>query len=491
MADMARSSLTRFERWGVYLTLAVVVIFGGLVEFRSAFLSRRMGDLGCYLRGAWAVRAGTNLYEIEDDNRWHYNYPPFFAIMVTPLADPPRGVTGDFVVPYRWTVALWYLANIACLVWAAHGLATALEEHASDANVREQPRYCRRWWALRLWPVAVCIAPIGHTLMRSQVNILVLALLCSMTTAFLRGQRFRAGIWLATATAIKVIPIYLLVYPLLRRDRCCLLGFAAGSLVTLVAIPVLALGPDATVSNYRVFAQTLLGPALKLGNDESRNQELLGTKSTDNQSLQNTLFNLRYPSSLHRPTKLEPWALWTQRVLGTLMTVVTLAAGYRAGFRPGWPLVLFVGAMMYLMTILGPVCHLHYFVNMLPLVMALLAARWEFRDRLWLGRSKIGLFAVFCVANCLPNLPWLEDIRAMGLPLIAGLGLWGLAVWRLWLAAELHTATVPVDENRTYVNATRWGGPCDDATPSSYRVGPGAAVATIASGGSAGTAASH
>lgn len=432
MEDAARAPLTKLERWGVILGLSLLVAFGALVEFRSAFLSRRMGDLGCYLRGAWAVRAGTNLYEITDNNDWHYNYPPFFAIMVAPLADPPPGQTGSWLVPFHITVALWYLGNLFCLGWTVHALASALEQFAGDPRVRDQPRFCRRWWALRLWPIAICLAPIAHTLMRSQVNLLIVALLCAMIACLLRQQRFRAGLWLAAATAIKVIPVFLIVYPLARRDWRCLGGVCAGLLATLVVIPVLALGPEATVTNYRHFARTLLGPALKLHDDTSRHKELLGAQTTDNQSLQNALFNVRYPNSWTRPPVLEPWAEWGSRLLGLAMTALTLAAGYRAGFRPGWPLVLFLAALMYLMTILGPVCHLHYFTNLLPLVMALLAAHWENRSRLWLGWGLFGFVGIFLLANFLPHIPGLEDIRDLGLPLFAGLGLWLLAVCKLW-----------------------------------------------------------
>ena len=48
--------LSRGERWGLVLFFTAVVGFGALVEFRTAFLSRKMGDLDCYLRPAWAVR---------------------------------------------------------------------------------------------------------------------------------------------------------------------------------------------------------------------------------------------------------------------------------------------------------------------------------------------------------------------------------------------------------------------------------------------------
>ena len=70
--------------------MAFLLAFGVLVEIRSAYMRRRMTDLNCYLRAAWAVRqGGADLYHVFDDNGWHYNYPPLFAILLTPLADPP------------------------------------------------------------------------------------------------------------------------------------------------------------------------------------------------------------------------------------------------------------------------------------------------------------------------------------------------------------------------------------------------------------------
>src|SRR5258708_38371223 len=81
--------LKTWEKICVGLLLASAVLFGVFVEYRSAFLSRRMGDVDCYLRAAWAVRSGVDLYGLTEDNGWHYNYPPLYAILLTPLADPP------------------------------------------------------------------------------------------------------------------------------------------------------------------------------------------------------------------------------------------------------------------------------------------------------------------------------------------------------------------------------------------------------------------
>jgi hypothetical protein len=199
----------RWERWALALLFLATVVFGVLVENKSAFLSRRMGDLGCYLRAAWAVRAGGDMYGVTEDNGWHYNYPPLYAILLTPLADPPANVDHTGFVPYAVSVAIIYGFNLLCLVAAVHILASAMEKVSADPLVRSVPRGCRRWWALRVLPILVCLPPIGHTLMRGQTNLLLLALVCGLIAGLMRGRSLAAGMCLAGAICLKIYPGFL------------------------------------------------------------------------------------------------------------------------------------------------------------------------------------------------------------------------------------------------------------------------------------------
>ena len=140
---------TRWERLGLILFILVLVGFGWLVVFRSALADRRMGDVGCYLRAAWAVRTGHDLYDITCDNHWHYNYPPLLAILMAPLADPPRGQPTDGMLPPAVSVGIWYVFNLLCLALAVHWLASALEQSSADPAIRQRPLGCRVWWAVR------------------------------------------------------------------------------------------------------------------------------------------------------------------------------------------------------------------------------------------------------------------------------------------------------------------------------------------------------
>jgi len=125
----AQDALRPWERRALYFWLAMVVLWGVLVEVRSlgVFEGRRMGDFGCYVRGAWAVYAGEDLYDVTCDNDWHYNYPPLLAILMVPFADAPRGAAVPGLIPYSVSVAFWSIFSLACLVLCVHALASALE----------------------------------------------------------------------------------------------------------------------------------------------------------------------------------------------------------------------------------------------------------------------------------------------------------------------------------------------------------------------------
>ena len=152
-----------WERVGLGLLLLAVLAFGGLVLVRSAFQQSRKTDFDVYARAGYAVRAGLDLYQISDDNGWHYCYPPPFAVAMTPLADPLPWADRTGYLPFWASVAVWYLLS-AALAWrTVHVLAAAV--------LPDTPRGTRRWWYARLVPLYVCVGGVGFTLGRGQVNV--------------------------------------------------------------------------------------------------------------------------------------------------------------------------------------------------------------------------------------------------------------------------------------------------------------------------------
>jgi hypothetical protein len=441
MQERASSAgLSKWERMALGAFFVMVVAFGVLVEKRTAFLSRKMGDLDCYLRPAWAIRAGQDMYQLKDDLGWHYNYPPLFAILMTPLADPPPGADRTGMLPFAASAAIWYVLNLFFLAFAVHHLARALEEASPDLEVRKQRWGCRRWWYLRLWPILACLPPIGQSLMRGQVNMLVLALLCGMMAALVRRQSFRAGLWMAFPICIKVYPAFLLLYPLWRRDRRCLAGCVAGLLVGLVLVPAAVFGLPRTWQYYQEYANVTLLPGLGLGSDQTRAEELIQVTATDSQSLLAMFHNTIYVYRAQRPRVASAGVRLAALAAGGCLTLIALLAASRRRQDNATTTVLFPATLVLLMLWLSPVCHLHYFAFSLPLVMALVDRAWQRHAFPWPGFGLALLLVGNVIANTLPNLPDFNVVRDVGLASYGNLLLWIVAIVILFrrprLAAE-------------------------------------------------------
>src|SRR5262249_14434812 len=141
------------------------------------------------------------------------------------------------------------------------------------------------------------------------------------------------------------------------------------------AVPLVVLGPEATESNYRAFVGRMILPGLQLNDDASRSRELLAMDVTHSQSFLGAMHGTLYLG--HRPPEADPPVRKLHWLLAALFTGATLAAaGWRRIRSPGQTLVFF-GCLTLLMILSSPVCHTHYFVMAIPLVMGVLAFRRE------------------------------------------------------------------------------------------------------------------
>jgi alpha-1,2-mannosyltransferase len=451
------SSFVRLTRWDKVALLCfalIIVAFAFRVEQRSAFLQRRMTDAGVYLRAAWAVRSGDDLYHIADDNDWHYNYPPLLAILLTPLADAPAGVARDGLLPYYISVALWFALNLACVLVAVHWLARTLEEfdvrrsmfsvvnqdleHRTSnvehrtSNIELPSPSCREWWTHRLVPLLICLPPVAHTLLRGQVNLLLLMLIAGMLRSLARGRNGQGGMWLAGAICLKIIPAFLLLFPLWRRDWRFLAGCTAGLFVGLVLIPLAALGPQRTVECYEELADGVILPGLTHNGDPTRAKELTDVTGTDSQSFVAVWHNTLYPDRATRPNHAAPWLRRAALGAGGILAFMTLWVWQRRLRRPidteAAETYLAWGALILVMLFSSPVSHLHYHCLCLPVVMGLLAL---FPPQGWLRWGWWGFSCIFLTAQTLPHIPELTPCRDFGLAMYSALLLWMLAIMTL------------------------------------------------------------
>jgi alpha-1,2-mannosyltransferase len=430
--------LSTSERFLLFLFFTVVIGFAGVVVNRGAFLQQRKTDLGVFLRAAWAVRSGADPYTITDDKGLLYHYPPLLAILLVPLADAPGS---DSRMAFACKVGLWYALSLVFLALAVHGLARALERTAPELAARTRPAGSRHWWALRVLPVLACLPALGHGLSLGQVNVLWLALLCGMAAATLRRRPWRAGAWLAGAICLKVLPVFLLLFPLWRRDLRCLAGCALGLLAGLVVIPAAAMGPDRTLACYREWCQEVIFPAFGMGTHQARGQQLHAMTATHNQSLMAIFHNTLYPDPVTRPPSASIGVNRAHYLVGGLLTgIALLAAGWRRAESDTAPGLL-LGALVLNMLLLSPAGHSHYLVLLLPLFMAMLATIWQQRGPWQMGALVMTLMVVNAVAQALPLLPGLGRLHDVGIAMYAGLLVWLTGLVLLWKQRQLSTVS--------------------------------------------------
>jgi hypothetical protein len=424
--------LSKLHVIGLSLLLATIIVFGVSIEFRSAFLEKCHTDIGPYLRAAWCVRTGGDIYKITDDNGLHYIYPPLLAILMTPLADPPHGEDRTGYLPYEVTVGLWYMITMALVFAGIEILAGTVEEPFRHLEAGRGRRFSRRWWVLRTVPLLILLPAIGDTQSHGQVNLLIAFFFCCVAVSILKGRRLRAGLWLSAAICVKLMPAFLLVFPLWRRDWRMLSGSAMGLLAGLILVPLVVLGPGRTAESYKSFYQETVIAGIRGDPGGSRGAELTGIKSTNNNSPMVVLHNLMYPDGNSRPKVAHPSvrvAHWTMAFITLAITL--LASGWKGRWYSGKvdatvAEVCFFSSFIPLMFLASPVFHTHHGAMALPLVMVLLVMLWERYSYGHIPPRWQAVFWLFAVSHFLTSIGvgLFLYFREFGLVLLSTVTLW-------------------------------------------------------------------
>jgi hypothetical protein len=437
--------LNGFETVLVSILFFFLLFFADIVQIRSAFLTRVMGDADCFFRAGWAAKVGKSIYEVTDPNGWHYNYPPLFAIAMIPLADPPPGESRVGCLPYPISISIFYKVSLLSLFLGVFSLARAYEK---QFPLLFENLSVRKWYYLRIFAIVVCLSPIAHTLMRGQVNLFLLMMICLAISFQISNRSFLSGVMIAGSICLKVFPVFLLIVPVWRKDYKQFAGCVVGLILGLVVIPVSVMGVEKTKTAYSDFYNVLIGPSLGISGDNTRGIELTNLNSTDNHSVLAFLHGIEHPDFSKKPAKPS----LVIKIVQILMSILFL----------GWLLwskgvpqkgsamedAHFLALASLLMVLICPVSHSQYFVLALPLVMSLLVFSWFDSTRVispWLGV----LFLFYIVANLLPLLPFFESIKRMGVMFVPN---FILMVYGTTLFANIRRNDQLVNENRTSAN---------------------------------------
>ncbi len=182
-----------------------------------------------YTRAAEAVLAGEPFYEVAPAGLagYHFVYPP-----VVILAVLPYGLLGDATLAFALQTAVTLVAGL--------GLTRLLLDALERAGLvpTRQDRLLVGGFVL----LSVHTAP---TLVNGQVNLVLGLLVAVGLVAAERGRQVAGGAALALAATVKLFPATLGVY-LLRERRLRAVAAALATGLGLLALGVVALGPEAT-----------------------------------------------------------------------------------------------------------------------------------------------------------------------------------------------------------------------------------------------------
>ena len=284
-----------------------------------------------------------------------FDYPPFGAVMVRPLA-----LLGD-----QAAMVLWLIVALTCTVAGALIVArTALPAS---------------WPRTELALLgALAFAPATYNYWHGQMNPVIFLLLALAFRSWVRGRELSTGVLLGLAAGIKLAPVVLVVVLLKRRWWRGTTAMAATGLASL-GVAALALGPG----QIRAFVSDVL-PALTRETGWIYNQSLSGvlSRAVDHSvlTIQPALAALHY-ASLAGSVVLLGVAVWVVR------------PGWRDPAARGAEFGLAVTAMLLAGTIAW---YPHFMHLLIPLAAAagLIAARGRRLER-GLLKATAGVLLVF------------------------------------------------------------------------------------------------
>jgi glycosyl transferase family 87 len=285
-------------------------------------------DFQNYFGGAMAAARHTNVYadfeRLWGTHAWTvaYIYPPLFALALAPLT--PLGLL--------WAGRVWLLVVHAALV-ASLWLILRVNPELTPAG--------RRLFLI----AAFLFMPVYLTLHFQQVASLWLLLLTATLWAALRDRDRWAGIMLALAASLKVVPIFLI--PLFARlGRWAIAAWAAAALCAITGLTVL-------VSPGSLDFFTVVLPRLSLGNANWDNGSINGLISRS---------VVLFPGAFGSQTARVAAAAISASVV--IVVGLTLWQAGRAGRDP-WQLRLSVAAFIVALLIVSSVTWQHHLVTLL------------------------------------------------------------------------------------------------------------------------------
>jgi Glycosyltransferase family 87 len=385
MTIASSAALSSFERprmreWIVIaMVAAAVIVYLPIVVHRT--VTHGFGDAQVFFRAAWAIWTGYPLYDVTDNHGWSYLYTPSFALVMAPFADPlPGHPQPPWALPFPAAVGTWYAIGAVAMFAAVHVWASTIERLS---GVRVRPAYWQSWWALRLGPLLALLTFAGGGLGAGQPTAILILLMIGFLVLYAEGRPHGAAFLLAAAAAIKMFPIALALIPVLRRDVRTLLSLTVWCAILLIGLPLVCLGPQATVDLYRaLWVERLAG--ILTGVLNPRIAMELSPWASDVGSIGSMLARVVDGGQPPQPIPLPAWARYTQLAANVAMVVLLAALGHGRFWsvrkeQPEQPYAILVAGAVFMaaMPAMISVSEPHYWAQAMPLVAIMVAETWR------------------------------------------------------------------------------------------------------------------
>ena len=227
----------RVPRWihvTALLTLAVVLSSGGKPWVHALTGAFRPPDFAADMAAVRAVVSGSHPFTPDfamrhaqamglavDEGYPFFPHPPSAVLLFRPLASLSLGTAA----------LIWFGVSLWLLLMLARILVEAIDPHVQREGARvRRSAVLSAFGLLLLWP------PVLYNLEKGQLSILLAVLIAITWRSLLRERLSLSGACLGVATAVKVFPLLLGGYLLVRAPRALAYFVASAGLFTVAAL---------------------------------------------------------------------------------------------------------------------------------------------------------------------------------------------------------------------------------------------------------------
>ncbi len=300
------------------------------------------------------VRRDAPLYAPGANGEIPYMYPPTAAVLV--------------FAPLTWLGPVGFTATLAALTGLAWAGCVVLDVRAATGRWRGNPH----WYYLLV--VLLGGFHVYDLFLLGQVNLILLGLVLLAMESLRRGRSWLAGFSLALAIVIKVFPLPILVYWVVRREERAILATIL-FVVLFAFLPGLVRGPGRNADEWKQWFQLMVGDqsgttmsARSSTGFTRRNQSLVAvahrwTRDVDGGGVRVNVANLE-------PAQAQLVGLVAVGLLGLALLVAT-----RCRFAPTPEADALETAMVLILAVLcSPLAWTYFFCWLLPAWAVLLQA---------------------------------------------------------------------------------------------------------------------